>query len=240
MRRWIPRGVVLLSICVAPLGAQVGYEPRKSPFHDLQTTQEISFFSGYYRAKKDPARVAPQSGAYAGVHYQWRTSGPANITATIGRVASQRQVLDPEKNGVCNGDTTRACKLVGTFRWPLYTFDAGLALALTGSRSFFRLVPEVKAGLGVASDFHSKQDVGDFEFGTRFALTWGAGIRWVPGGQFQLRADLNNHLYSVKYPQPYYDPAPDGTVIFTRRQSTTAWLNNPSFTLGVSYLFSGR
>jgi hypothetical protein len=219
-------------------GAQVGYEPHRSPFRDLRETQEISFFSGYYRAKKDPARIVPQSGSLAGVHYQWRANGPAHITADVGRVSSQRQILDPEKSGICNGDTTRSCKLIGTFRWPLYTFDAGMAMSLTGARSFFRLVPEVKAGVGVATDFHTKADVGDFAFGTRFALTWGAGIRWLTGGPYQVRFDVNNHFYSVHYPQSYYEFQEDGTRAFDNRQSKTVWLNNPSFTIGISYLFS--
>ncbi len=120
----------------------------------------------------------------------------------------------------------------------MYMADLGLALALTGSRSFLRLVPEVRAGLGLASDFHTQPDVGNFAFGTRFAFTWGAGIRWVPGNRFQLRADVINHLYSVRYPDQYYMPAGDGTSIFPADQSRSAWLNNPAFTIGLSYLFA--
>ena len=220
------------------LEAQVGYDPRRSPYRDLRETQEITIFSGYFRAKADPARVAPQSGPLAGVLYQWRPSGPANLNVSIARVASQRYVLDPEAPGTCTTSPPPGCKSLGTFRWPLYFFDAGLALSLTGARSFFRLVPEIKAGFGLASDFHTKPDIGDFAFGTRFAFNWGVGLRYVPGGRYQLRADLLNHLYSVKYPATYYQSAPDGSQIFTPRQSRSAWLNNPGFTIGVSYLFS--
>ena len=92
--------------------------------------------------------------------------------------------------------------------------------------------------MGVVTDFHTQPDIGDFAFGTRFAFTWGAGIRWVPGGRYQLRADITNHLYSVRYPASYYLSAPDNSTIFTTRQSRSAWLNNPGFSIGVSYLFS--
>ena len=92
---------------------------------------------------------------------------------------------------------------------------------------------------GLASDFHTSADVGDFSFGTRFAFNWGAGIRWVPGGgRFQFRLDYINHLYSVGYPESYYVPAPDQTQILAPSQKRSAWLNNPAFTIGVSYLFS--
>lgn len=222
----------------APLHAQVGYDPQHSPFRDLRETQEVTFFSGYYRAKADPARVAPQSGPMFGALYQWRPGGPAHLNLSVSRVASERRVLDPDVPGTCATPGTEDCKLIGTFRWPLYFFDAGLALSLTGARSFYHFMPELKLGVGAASDFHTKADVGDFQFGTRFAFNWGAGIRWIPGGPLQLRADLTNHLYSIKYPQTYYLPASDNSVIFTTKQSQTAWLNNPGITIGFSYLFS--
>jgi hypothetical protein len=217
--------------------AQVGYPPGQSPFRDLRERQAFTFYSGYYRAKLDPARVAPQSGPMVGVHYMWRASGPANLTLDAGRIASERRVLDPEAAGGCS-IADESCKSAGVFRWPLYTLDAGLAMALTGERSWFRLVPEVKAGLGVVTDFHTKADVGEFAFGTRFAFSWGAGLRMTPGGRFQLRADITNRMYSVKYPLSYYVPAPDGTSIFGSSQNRVAWLNNPAFTVGLSYLFS--
>jgi hypothetical protein len=227
----------LLALSADSALAQVGYPPQSSPYRDLRESMELTFFSGYYRAKKDPARVAPVSGPMFGAHYQWRAGGPANLTVDVARVSSERRVLDPEKNGACLL-TDVNCKSAGVYRWPLYAIDGGLAMALTGERSFLRLVPEVKAGVGVVTDFHSQPDVGQFSFGTRFALTWGAGLRVLPGGRYSLRADITNRLYSVKYPISYYVPADDGSLIFTARQSRSAWLNNPAFTIGVSYLFS--
>ena len=230
-------GAAALTWVASAAGAQVGYPPAQSPFRDLRETMAFTFYTGYYRAKKDPARIAPESGPMIGMHYQWRASGPANLSVDVGRIESERRVLDPEADGGC-AITDQSCKSAGVFRWPLYTLDGHLAMALTGERSWFRLVPEVKAGLGIVTDFHTKPDVGEFEFGTRFALTWGAGLRMTPGGRFQLRADITNRMYSVKYPLSYYTPAPDGTAIFGQQQDRTAWLNNPAFTLGLSYLFS--
>jgi hypothetical protein len=227
--------VTAFAVLAAPhVSAQVGYPPTRSPYRDLRETQEITFFTGYYRAKRDRADVAPKSGPLVGTHYQWRAGGPANLTFAVGRVASERRVLDPEVSCATPPD----CKSIGDFRWPVYLIDGGLAMALTGARSFFHLVPEFKSGIGIATDFHSKADVGDFAFGTRFAFTWGAGLRWVPGNRYQLRADFLNHLYSIRYPQSYYLAADDGSVILQQSRSRTQWLNNPSLTFGISYLFS--
>ncbi|MGH8640005.1 MAG: hypothetical protein ACREUZ_23005, partial [Burkholderiales bacterium] len=201
------RSLLLLSVCcvcAAELPAQVGYPPNRSPFRDLELTQELTVFSGWYHAKPDPLQVAPRSGPMAGFSYQWRASGPANLTASVTRVESDRNILDPEASNTCTDKPN--CKLVGSFRWPLYFFDAGLAMSLTGSRSFYRLVPDLKASIGLLSDFHTKSDVGDFAVGTRFAFNWGAGFRWVPGGSYQVRFDFTNRLYSIRYPEAYIVP----------------------------------
>jgi hypothetical protein len=226
------------TIGAGALGAQVGYDPARSPFRDLDFSQELTFYSGYYKAKKDPAQVAPRSGPVAGVHYEWRAGGPVAITADLSRLATDRRVLDPEAPAFCNGDSTRSCKIIDDFRWPLYFADLGMALNLTGARSFYRLVPQLKGGIGLVSDFHTKADVGDFSFGTRFAFHWGAGIAWVPGGPLQFRLDFMNHLYSLKYPELYYQPAEDNSRILSSERDRSVWLNNPSLTLGFSYLFS--
>jgi hypothetical protein len=235
IRRTIVLSILALT-SAREMRAQVGYDPTRSPYRDLRETMEVTLYSGWFSARRDPAAVAPQSGPIVGVHYQWRASGPVNLTGDIARVESERRVLDPEKVSTCAAG--KDCKLIGTFRWPLYSADAGLSMDLTGARSFYRLIPTARLGMGLLSDFHSASDVGQFTFGTRFAFSWGLGLRWLPGERYQVRADLLNRFYSVNYPETYYAPADDASVIFTNRQSKSAWLNNPSFTIGLSYLFS--
>jgi hypothetical protein len=110
-------------------------------------------------------------------------------------------------------------------------------MSLTGARSWHKLVPEVKAGVGFMSDFKSA-DVGDFKYGTRFALTWGAALRYVPGGRYQLRADFSNRLTSIRYPDLYFRPPASGLTPILTGKDQSVWRNNPSFTIGISYLFS--
>lgn len=228
------------AIMAAPLAAQVGHEPQQSPFRDLERTMEFTVYSGTYRARQDAARVAPQSGPIIGVLYQWRASGPLSLTGGISRVESQRRVLDPIRTSTCGGSTTPnpECKLVGEYRWPLYYFDGGLALDLTGPRTFYGFVPDLKAGIGLLSDFHTQPDVGEFSLGTRFAIKWGGGIRWVPSELFQIRADVSNYLHSISYPEAYFAPATDNTQIRPLGGDRSTWLNNTAFTIGLSYLFS--
>ena len=242
LRRLVPIALMCVGGGSSAL-AQVGYPPDRSPFRDIAESMEATFYTGWFNARKDPAKVAPRSGPLVGVHYQWRMSGPANFTFDFARVESERRVLDPERDTTSRPACPSGgpdCKAVGVFRWPLYTTDIGLALSLSGARSWYGLVPQVRGGLGVVYDFHTKPDVGEFAFGTRFAFTWGAGIRWMPGrsGRIQVRGDLINRLYSVRYPITYYRGSDDGSSIFEADQNRSAWLNNPAFTIGLSYLFA--
>lgn len=236
-------------------GAQVGYDPLRSPYRDLEKSQEITITSGSFRASMDPAGVAPQTGPWLGLKYQWLMGGPANLTAEIARVGSVRRVLDPLLPSTCTGDTLLGCKLIDTFRWPVYFADLGLALNLTGGRSYRTFVPELKLGLGFLTDFHTRADVGDFSVGTRFVFSYGTGIRWVPGNRYQVRFDLGDRMYSVKYPESYFTQAPDKSMVrepscpagitdntspFCTPAKRSAWLHNGTFTIGLSYLFGSR
>lgn len=224
-------GIALAMVVLAHRApAQVGHTPQGSPYVDLVYRQEVTTFSGYLNTQRDPAGVAPRSGPLAGVRYALYLGGPAYLTGRIAYARSERTVLDPLE------PASRRVVLPAA-SVPLLLADAGIALSLTGFKSWHNLIPEVNGGLGVVSDFRTNGDVGGFSFGTRFALTLGAGIRWVPGGRFQLRGDLTDNLYRVAYPASYYQAASDGTAILPGRQPRALWTHNPAITLGVSYMF---
>ncbi|HKO16124.1 MAG TPA: hypothetical protein VJU87_07790 [Gemmatimonadaceae bacterium] len=226
----IAAAAALVCSAAASATAQVGYPPARSPYIDLERTQELSIIAGRYYAPADPAGVAPGSGLITGVHYEWRAGGPAYLIGEIARTSSTRTVLDPAKSG--------AARNLGERDWPLYLADAGVALGLTGGKSWHRLVPQVKGGLGFASDMHGGADVGGFKFGTRFAFNWGAAVRYAPGGRLGLRLDWTNRLYSIGYPNAYFQPTASGGTPILVGKDNSAWRNNMALTLGVSYLFS--
>ncbi|MDQ3950884.1 MAG: hypothetical protein M3282_11140 [Gemmatimonadota bacterium] len=224
-------GALAAVIGAAPgAAAQVGHTPEESPYVDLMYRHELTTFTGYLSTRRDPAGVAPRSGPLAGVRYAVHLTGPAHFTARIAYARSERAVLDPLEPAA-----TRV--VLPAAKVPLLMADAGVAMSLTGFKSWHRLVPEVNGGLGLVSDFRKEGDVGGFSFGTRFALTLGAGIRYVPGGRFQLRADVTDNLYRIAYPDSYYRTASDQTAILGPDQAKSLWTHNPSITLGVSYLF---
>jgi hypothetical protein len=222
--------LLALFLAASTAGAQVGYPPSRSPYLDLTYSQEITAIFGYYVGRPDPAGVIPGSGSLVGAHYEWRAGGPAHLTGEVVRIASSRTILDPAK--------PPATRNLGERSWPLWSADFGLGMSLTGARSWHQFVPEVKAGVGFMSDF-KKADVGDFKYGTRFALTWGAALRYVPSGsRYQLRADFSNRLSSIRYPDIYFRSPTTGVTPILTGKDQSVWRNNPSLTVGISYLFS--
>jgi hypothetical protein len=227
VRTWMT--VLACSAPTVPLAAQVGHIPQRSPYVDLEYRQEATLFGGYYYAGSDNAGVAPGSGPMVGLRYDLRLGGPALLTTKFAYVSSQRDVIDPRRPADDRVVDAGAS-------WPLYTMDVGIALNLTGQRSYRRLVPFVNGAIGVVTDFKSS-DVGAWKFGTPFAFSIGGGIKWVPTGKLQARVDIYDQLYQVKYPNSYYIPASDGTAVLLLRDAKNDWTSNLGLTLGVSYLF---
>ena len=228
VRMWVG---TLASMIIAPaLSAQIGHVPQSSPYIDLEFRQEFTVFGGYYNAGSDKAGVAPGNGPMLGARYDLRLGGPASLTTKFQYVSSSRTIIDPRRP-----EETRVVEANAS--WPLYLMDVGVSVNLTGQRSYRRIVPFVNGGIGVATDFKSGADVGAWRFGTPFAFNLGGGVKWVSSGNLQFRADFSDQLYQIKYPNSYYVPASDGSVVLTQRQSTSDWTNNLGLSFGVSYLF---
>ena len=227
---WSVAPFVILVAFAGLASAQVGYPPARSPFVDVDQTQELTPLFGYFRAKKDPAKVAPTSGLIGGFQYEWRATDPLHLGLEMVGINSNRTPLDPSK--------APALRLQPTASQPLMAIDGFLALSLTGARSWHHVMPMVGAGLGLISDFNGG-DAGGFTFGTRFAFPWGAGVRWVPGGgHMQLRADVKDWMYTVVYPEGYYVSSTADAPILTSKVARSRWTNNFAMTVGVSYIFS--
>ena len=218
-----------LSVVIATSAtAQVGHLPQNSPYVDLESSQELTVFAGHFNAGKDIVGAAPQPGSMLGLRYEIHVGGPAYLMARWGHVNTQRNVFDPTKTGPATA--------LGRRNVSVNLFDANLVLNLTGQKSFHRIVPVVNLGAGIAS-CSCTFDPDPYRFGTPFAFSFGGGLRYVPGGRFQLRVDWNDYLYQLKYPNAYFVNPLNGTALAPADQSRSFWKNNPAITFGASYLF---
>ena len=221
-------GAVALAVVATSAGAQVGHLPQSSPYRDVETSQEITFFGGHYSAGQDVLNVTPRGGPLFGIRYEKHVGGPAFLMARWSHVNSERNVIDPTKAG--------AAAQLGRRNVSLNLWDADLALNLTGQKSFHHIVPIVNFGVGIATCSCSF-DPDPYKFGTPFAISFGGGLRYVPGGRFQLRVDWNDYLYQLKYPTQYYVNVTGSGAPAPSSQARSFWKNNGALTVGASLLF---
>lgn len=221
---------IAFAFVAVPAAAQVdvGYPPRNSPFRDLEYKHELTLFGGYLMAAKDPAGVAPRSAPMEGIRYELTIGGPVQFVARMARVNSERDVINPLE--------PKATRDLGVQSWPLYLTDLGFSLNLTGQRKWHGVVPIVNMGIGLASDLDKKDDKDDFNLGTTFAFSAGSGLRIVPGGRFQMRADAGVWMWQYKYPTTYYALTSDNTTVLGPKIAKNFWKKNLGLTLGASYL----
>jgi hypothetical protein len=220
-------GALALAFIATTARAQVGHLPENSPYRDLETRQEFTFFGGRYTTGKDPIGVAPLDGPMYGIRYQVHVGGPAFLMARWSHVNSSRFAIDPTKNG--------AARQLGKHDESINLYDIDLALNLTGEKSFHHIVPVINFGAGVASCSCSVTK-DPYTFGTPFAFTFGGGLRYVPGSRLQLTVDWNDYLYQIKYPTAYYVIPTGGTAAATN-EARSSWKNNKALTFGASLLF---
>ena len=221
-------GAFALVVVATTAGAQVGHLPQNSPFRDVETSQELTFFGGHFSPGRDQIGVAPRSGPMYGLRYEIHVGGPAFLMARWSHVNSERFPIDPTKTG--------SAAQLGKKSVSLNLYDVNLAVNLTGEKSFHHIIPIVNFGAGVASCGCAVAS-DPYKFGTPFAFSFGGGLRYVPGGRFQLRADWNDYLYQLKYPTQYYINVAGGGAAAGPSQSRSFWKNNGALTLGASYLF---
>lgn len=216
----------LLLIVAPAASAQVGTLPEHSPFEDVAYRQQFALETGWFFARRDPVGVAPRGGPYTGVRYDIIVAGPTTFHARLGAAASERTVIDPG-----------TLDTVGTPSVTLAMADLGFTLHLTGQRAWRGLMPLVSGGIGVVSDLATKPDTGGYRFGTTFAFAVGGGVRWVPWDRWQVRADLTDRLYQIRYPTRYYTPPVEGDALLDLQRPRSYWRHNAALTVGLSYQF---
>lgn len=220
-------GVVAL-LAAVPAAAQVGHDPATSPYTDLEYKQELTALAGYVKARTDPAGVAPRSAPMLGVRYELSLVGPLSLSSDLTGTFANRDVIDPTRPS--------AQRIVGSESSPVFSADIALAMGLTGRKSWHHIVPQVRAGIGL---MHSgASDASGFAFGTPFAFTFGGGLKLVPGGRLQFRADITDRVFKLSYPDSYYRLASDNTAVLDQSTARSFYTHHTALTVGVSYLFA--
>lgn len=227
MNRWT-LGACALLMFASPLDAQlVGHLPQESPFVDATGRHVVSIQPGWILPRRDFAGVGPKSGLFVMGRYEYDVPGPLWLTSRLGYAPGlERQVKDPELTG--------AARDAGTRTEPLMLLDAGLALSLTGDKSWKGLAPRLHGSLGMVASLNSAYDVGGYRFGPKFMPSWGLAVRGVTGRDWEWYADATHAWWRMQYPSSYTDAGStvQPSIIGDRIQNP--WNGNWALTVGIT------
>ena len=218
--------VALLLSCGTVLAAQtVGSLPDKSPYLDLNDGMRFGVVVGWLATGHDVVGVNPKSAPIVGVRYDWAIGGPVFLTTSAFATNTTRTVLDYTRSA--------ATRDIGTQPTGLFVFNLGIAMSLTGQRSWHHLQPMIDLGVGIATGPGDKEDISGYGFGNQFSFSYGFGMRFVTGKNIELRADLNQYWWALKYPQNYRSTQGDPVAI-KPTGSLDSYTANTALTIGAT------
>ena len=218
--------VAAFSLSANIASAQVGHLPSKSPYEDVKVGQDFTFLFGYFNANVGDAGVLPKASPFGGVRYDLPIGGPGSLTARYVLIPSQRNFLLPSK--------PRTTRILGTEDTKTQVIDIGFTVALTGRKTWHRLLPALSVGTGIASDF-AKADTGGYKFGTKFGFTGGGSVRYVLHNGLSVRAEATNYLWRNSYPDAYFAAASDTTRVLTDARKKKSWGGTWAYSLGLVF-----
>ena len=108
-----------------------------------------------------------------------------------------------------------------------------MRMSLTGPRSWHHLQPLVNLGVGVISAPGDKPDISGYKFGTQFSFSYGFGVRYATGRNSELRFDLNQYWWQLKYP-PLYRSTQGDPVAIRATGSLDSYTANTALTIAWS------
>ena len=230
-------GLVLAPLPTGALAAQVGTPPGASPYRDILHGSGWTVTAGQVYGDGGPLRLSPNSGTSLGLRYDVRLSGLLQGYASLGYLATERMLLNPDDSVVNRFD--------GPVDQTVWTPEIGLQINITGPKSWHHLAPYASVGLGAAVGEGVAQDTTSFNFGTKLLVTPAAGVRLLLGPRVNLRVEGLFYYWKMTYPSTWLAqpaaqiPAPGDPSNAPVRSSgeLTDWIPTPSLRVGFGLAF---
>ncbi len=243
LRALVLAAVLLTALPPCRLSAQVGHDPQHSPFEDVTTRQTFTPFVSEFFGNGAHAGVGAQAGMAFGGRFTTALSGPLELWATFAMISSKRNVIDPSKP-----DSTRVS---GPIDLKLVSADLGIALRLTGARTFHGLEPYVGVAFGVVAPTKTVTDPSGFSANSNITFVPTIGTRARIGRFVSLTLEARDNLMRYEWPSAYFCGSPVSPTCATdsngnpvppvldpAREKDTQMTHNFTLTAGLSFHFN--
>ena len=233
-RRIVAAGVLLLAAYPpSRLAAQVGYDPNRSPYHDVTTTEALTLFYGRFAGARTNAPVGARPGPMVGGRLEVRLTGALDLWATFAQAKSSR-------NQVVPSDTIN--RIRPPIQQTLTDVDLALILNITGAKRWHTLAPYAGMGMGLIKGPGNQTDPGGFRVGSNFFIAPTIGTRVYLSKALGLRFEARDYWLRYEWPLAYYQPTDANnhpvTPVLDQRLSTRQVTHNFTLTAGLSYHFT--
>ncbi|MFI5206461.1 MAG: hypothetical protein ACHQU8_01895 [Gemmatimonadales bacterium] len=218
------------------LSAQVGHDPEHSPFQDVTTHQTITPFVSEFFGNRANAGVGSQAGPEIGARFTQSLSNALELWVTFAEISSKRNVIDPSQPA--------ATRMTGPIDLKLVSADLGLALRLTGARSFHGLEPYVGVAFGIVAPTKTVTDPGGFSPNSHLTFVPTIGTRARIGRSISLTIEARDNTIQYSWPSTYFFPTDANGVPITppvldpNSEKDTQMTHNFTLTAGLTFHFN--
>ena len=229
---------VALTVCPSGrLSAQVGHDPQHSPFQDVTTHQTFTPFISQFFGNRAQAGVGAQAGLAVGGRFATALSGPLELWATFAVINSRRNVIDPSLP-----DSTRVS---GPIDYRLVSADLGIALNVTGQKTWHGLSPYVGIAFGVVAPTSTVTDTSGYQANSNITFVPTIGTRVRIGRILSLTVEARDNLMRYEWPCSFFGPtivcasttkAP--AVLDPNTERDAQMTHNFTLTAGLSFHFN--
>jgi hypothetical protein len=216
----------MMAMVAGPAAAQVGHDPERSPYRDIRKGSALSFAAGYFAGDAGNLGIGPTDGPTATGRYELSLGGPTLVAIGATYARLERMVIDPSPDSLP--------PRTGPHGTDILMVDLGLQFRLTGQKSYKGLAPYLGAAIGLAFELSGPPDPGGFDFGTRFTIAPGAGVRIYPGRNLSLNVDFRLLFWTLSYPSSYQTSQPP---LVPPGGDTSDWTTHPWTSVGVAWTF---
>ena len=191
----------LALLAAAPLEAQVGHDPARSPYRDLRYTQFVSATAGYLFGDGGQFGVGPHRGLVATLRHEFLADRTLSVALLGGYSRLERNFADPF--------SPAEPRIRGPIEHRVLFGEGVLQLNATGGKTWHGLAPYFSAGIGLAFAETVVQDTSRYRFGTKFYLAPALGLRAFLSRRLFLRLEARSVFWNLSYPDSFRQD-PDG------------------------------
>jgi hypothetical protein len=217
----------------APLLAQVGHDPARSPYQPIRSRTSLLVIGGYLAGSSGILGIGPADAFLGGLRYEMRLTGPTDASLAVSYGNFERLVPDPR--------APADSQITGPVNQSVVFVDAGLQILLTGDKTWKGLAPYLGATLGMGFGSGVPQDTSGYRFRAKFTTGPMLGLRVYPASGLTLRLEGRMVFWQLKYPTTFFlspERAPtDAPLLDQQDDSDSEWTAHPTLSLGLGWSF---